>query len=295
MTSAPPAHYNSPMTGKKGLVLEGGALRGLFTMGVLDTFLDNGITFDGAVGVSAGVAFGCNFKSEQNGRAIRYNKRFNKDWHFKGWRSLITTGDLFGADFCYNRIPNELDPFDRETFQNNKMDFWAVATDCDTGEAVYHKLTDGGDDDMLWIRASASMPLASRPVEINGRKYLDGGLADSIPLEFMQKQGFDRNVVILTQPINYVKSAYKTILTVPLKNMPNIADTVKNRHIMYNAQTAYVKAQAEKGNTLIIFPPEPLNIGSLERDQNEMQRVYDTGIKTAEENLEKVISFFERP
>ena len=282
------------MTCKKGLVLEGGALRGLFTMGVLDTFLENGITFDGAVGVSAGVAFGCNYKSEQIGRAIRYNKRFNNDWHFKGWRSLITKGDLFGADFCYNRIPNELDPFDRESFKNNKMDFWAVATDCETGEPVYHKLSDGGDEDMLWIRASASMPLASRPVEIDNRKYLDGGLADSIPLEFMQKQGYDRNLVILTQPIDYVKSAYKTILTVPLKNMPNIARTVKDRHIMYNAQTAYVKSQKEKGNTFIICPPAPLNIGSLERNADEMQRVYDTGRKTAEDCLGEITSFFDR-
>ncbi len=263
--------------GKNGLVLEGGALRGLFTMGILDVFLEEGIVFDGAAGVSAGVAFGCNYKSEQKGRAIRYNKRFNKEWRFKGWRSLITTGDLFGVEFCYDKIPNELDVFDRESFKNNRMDFWAVVSDCESGEAVYHKLSDGGDEDMLWIRASASMPLASRPVAINGRRYLDGGLADSIPLEFMQKQGFDRNVVILTQPADYVKHAYPKAAAAALRKIPKAAELVRNRHIMYNAQTAYVKSEADKGNTLILCPASPLNIKPLERDPERMQHVYDEG------------------
>jgi len=279
---------------KNGLVLEGGALRGLFTMGILDVFIDEGIVFDGAVGVSAGVAFGCNYKSKQSGRVIRYNKKYNREWRFKGWRSLITTGDLFGADFCYNRIPNELDVFDKETFAANPMDFWAVAADCGTGEAVYHKLTDGGEDDMQWIRASASMPLASKPVIINNRKYLDGGLADSIPLEFMQKQGFDRNLVILTQPLDYVKHAYPKAAVTALRKMPRAAELVRDRHIMYNAQTAYVKSEADKGDTMILCPEHPLNIKPLERDASEMQRVYDTGRKLAADKLEDIRSFLSR-
>ncbi|MBP5261023.1 MAG: patatin family protein [Clostridiales bacterium] len=276
---------------KKGLILEGGALRGLFTMGILDTFLDEGIVFDGVVGVSAGVAFGCNYKSEQKGRALRYNQKYNKEWRFKGWRSLITTGDLFGADFCYDKLPKELDPFDYKTFEDNKMDFWAVASDCETGEAVYYKLRDGKDEDMQWIRASASMPLASKPVIINGRKYLDGGLADSIPLKFMEDQGFTKNVVILTQPSDYVKKPYPKLASAALHNLPKTAELVRNRHSMYNAQTEYVKQRAEQNEAFIICPPEPLNIGSLERDPEQMQRVYDTGCKTAQDRMEEMLKY----
>ena len=276
---------------RKGLVLEGGSLRGIYTMGILDTFMEEGITFDGAVGVSAGVAFGCNFKSGQIGRVLRYNKRFCRDWHFKGWRSLLFTGDLFGSRFCYDTIPNELDKFDYDAFEKNGMDFWAVLSNCETGLAEYHKLTDGRGTDMQRIRASASMPLASRIVEIGGQKYLDGGLADSIPLEFMEKQGFDRNVVILTQPIDYVKHAYSPVLTIPLMKYPKLVELVRNRHIMYNQQTAYVKARAEEGSALILCPPAPLKIGSLERDPLEMQRVYDVGVSVARDNLDRVRSF----
>lgn len=276
---------------RKGLVLEGGALRGLFTMGILDTFMENGITFDGTVGVSAGVAFGVNFKSGQPGRVLRYSKRFNRDWHFKSWRSLILTGDLFGAEFCYDTIPNELDVFDAETFSSDPMDFWAVATDCDSGKPEYHKLDKGLDEDMLWTRASASMPIASRPVKIGEHRYLDGGLSDSIPLEFMEKQGYEKNVVILTQPKDYVKHAYPSAMKIPLLHLPTIARLLEERPALYNAQTAYVKVREEEGKALVFYPPVPLDIGALERSPEEMQRVYDCGREEAARRLEEVMEF----
>ena len=276
---------------RKGLVLEGGALRGLFTMGILDTFMENGITFDGTVGVSAGVAFGVNFKSKQSGRVLRYSKRFNRDWHFKSWRSLILTGDLFGAEFCYDTIPNELDVFDAETFSSDPMDFWAVATDCDSGKAEYHKLDKGLAEDMLWTRASASMPIASRPVKIGDRRYLDGGLSDSIPLEFMEKQGYEKNVVILTQPKDYVKLSYPSAMKIPLLHLPKIARLLEDRPALYNAQTAYVKVREEEGKALVFYPPVPLDIGALERSPEEMQRVYDCGREEAVRRLEEVMEF----
>ncbi len=260
-------------------------------MGILDVFMEEGIVFDGVAGVSAGVAFGCNYKSGQIGRVLRYNKRFHKDWRFKSWRSLILTGDLFGADFCYNVIPNELDVFDCNAFESNSTDFWAVVTDCQTGKAVYRKLKDGRAEDMQWVRASASMPIASRPVPIDGRQYLDGGLADSIPLEFMEKQGYDRNVVILTQPIDYVKPAYPKVASMLIHNTPKAAELLRNRHILYNAQTAYVKSRADKGDALILCPEGPLNIGVLERNTDEMERVYNAGRTVADANMEKVRSF----
>lgn len=153
---------------KKGLVLEGGAMRGMFTSGVLDVFMENGIDFDGAIGVSAGATFGCNYKSRQPGRAIRYNKRFSHDWRYCSFRSLFLTGDMYGADFCYNQIPNRLDIYDVETYRKNPMQFYIVASDAVSGKSVYKKLETCDAHDLMWMRASASMPLVSKPVKIDG-------------------------------------------------------------------------------------------------------------------------------
>ena len=190
---------------KTGLILEGGAMRGLFSAGVIDVFMENGIEFDAAIGVSAGAAFGCNYKSRQPGRVIRYNKRFAKDPRFCSLRSLIKTGDLFGAEFCYHTIPDKLDLFDTQAYIDNPMDFYVVVTDIETGKAVYINSEEAGEDALECFRASASMPVVSKPVEIKGKKYLDGGIADSVPIQYFESIGSDRNVIILTQPIGYVK------------------------------------------------------------------------------------------
>jgi predicted patatin/cPLA2 family phospholipase len=197
---------------KKGLVLEGGAMRGLFTVGILDALMENGFVFDGAVGVSAGAVFGCNIKSGQIGRALRYNLAFCRDKRYCGFHSLVTTGNYYNADFCYRTIPHTLDWFDVEAFRNNPMDFYVVATRAVTGDAVYHNCLSGDDGDIDWLRASASMPLASRPVCINGKKYLDGGIADSVPIRFFEDIGYNRNVIILTQPESYQKTKKSDIL-----------------------------------------------------------------------------------
>lgn len=279
---------------RKGLVLEGGAMRGLFTAGVLDVFMENGITFDGAVGVSAGACFGANIKSRQIGRTIRYNKRFCDEWRYRSYRSLLLTGDLYGADFCYHELPDKLDIFDTDTFAADPMEFYAVATDCVAGKPIYHKLTDGGYEDLEWIRASASMPLAARVVKIGDKHLLDGGISDSIPLEFMEKQGYDRNVVILTQPIDYVKHSYKKVMPLvraSLHKYPNVIRCIAERHEMYNAQTTYVKVREAEGGAFVIRPPEALGVGALERDPLQMQRVYDIGRDMGNKNLDAVRAF----
>ena len=155
---------------KYGLVMEGGAMRGLFTAGVTDVLMENGFTFDSSVGVSAGACFGCNYKSGQHGRAIRYNLRFRNEKRYCSWSSLIHTGDMFGAEFCYHTIPEKLDLFDNDTYESNPMSFFVVGTDINTGKAVYHNCRTAGGDDLEWIRASASMPLVSRFVKIGGRE-----------------------------------------------------------------------------------------------------------------------------
>ena len=188
-----------------GLVLEGGAMRGLFTAGVLDVMMENGISFDGVIGVSAGACFGCNLKSGQIGRVIRYNKRFANDPRYCSWSSLIRTGDLFNADFCYGKLPLELDVFDAAAYAANPMEFHVVATDCATGKPVYRRLDVADETAFRWIQASASMPLVSRPVRIDGGEYLDGGLSDGIPLKHFESIGYGRNIVITTRPRGYRK------------------------------------------------------------------------------------------
>ena len=199
------------MNQKTGLVLEGGAMRGMFTAGVLDVMMENEIKLDGAMGVSAGAVFGCNYKSGQIGRSLRYNMRFCDDPRYCSVESLIRTGDLYGVQFCYDEIPNKLDPFDVKAFKENPMPFYAVCTNVETGKAIHKRLDNGDEKDMEYFRASASMPLVSRIVEVDGYKLLDGGITDSIPLAAMERRGYERNVVVLTQPLGFVKEKSSTL------------------------------------------------------------------------------------
>jgi predicted patatin/cPLA2 family phospholipase len=273
-------------TGKhrRGLVLEGGALRGLFTAGVLDIFLERGITFDGLIGVSAGACFGCNFKSQQLGRVIRYNKRFARDPRYCSWRSLLTTGNLFGAEFCYRELPNKLDVFDTAAFEKNPMEFHLVATDAATGKPIYKQLTKADDATLDWIRASASMPLVSQPVEIDGGLYFDGGLSDGIPLKYFESLGFTQNIVITTRPRGYRKFPRRSIaLTKPfLRRYKAIYEALKTHHIWYNDTLEYIDRRVADGAAILIAPEKPLEISRVCHDPAIMQRVYDFGRKAAE-------------
>ena len=281
---------------KKGLVLEGGAMRGLFTCGVLDLFMEKGIEFDGAVGISAGACFGCNLKSRQPGRALRYNLRFAGDKRYCSFRSLFKTGDIYNADFCYHKIPQELDPFDFDALKKNPMEFYMGVTDVETGEAAFPQLVDGCDKDLEWMRASASMPLAAKIVEIDGGKYMDGGIADSIPLQFMQSKGYDRNVVILTQPRNYVKrpNSLMPLIRLVYRKYPNFVRAVACRHEMYNAETRYIFEQEKAGNALVICPDVALGISRIEKKGSELQRVYDMGRNIAERRLDEITEFLSK-
>ena len=268
-------------------------MRGLFSAGVMDVMMEQGITFDGVVGVSAGAAFGCNYKSKQIGRAIRYNKLFAKDRRYCSIGSLIRTGDLFNARFAYHVVPERYDLFDYKTFEENPMEFYVVCTNVVTGKAVYKKIEHGGHDTYEWIRASASMPAVSRIVKLDNLKLLDGGVADSIPLEFFQNKGYEHNIVVLTQPKGYVKEPNKLmpIMKVALRKYPNMIETMRTRHEMYNKQLEYIQQEEAKGHTLLIYPPEKLPIGHISHNPKEMQRVYDIGRETAKEMLPRIIEF----
>ncbi len=280
---------------KKGLVLEGGAMRGMFTAGVIDVMMESGIDFDGMIGVSAGAAFGCNFKSRQIGRAIRYNMKYCNDERYCGFKTLLKTGDIYGVDFCYRQIPDELDIFDAETYKNNPIEFYVVCTDVITGEAVYHKCGDVAKDDLEWMRASASMPLVSRIVETGGRKLLDGGIADSIPLKYFESIGYNKNVVVLTQPEGYQKKKNKALplMRIKLCRYPNFLKAVRRRHNMYNDTTEYIKSKEQSGQALVIRPPHPLNVGAVEHNPERLKEVYDLGRATALLHINRIKEFLE--
>ena len=278
---------------KTGLVLEGGAMRGLFSAGVMDVLMEHQIAFDGAIGVSAGAAFGCNYKSRQPGRVIRYNTEYARDPRYCSLRSLFKTGDLFGADFCYHELPNKLDPFDTDAFQQNPMEFYVVCTDVLTGEAVYQKCGIADDECFEWLRASASMPLVSRTVEIGGRRMLDGGIADSIPLRYFEQIGYNKILVILTQPEGYRKKKNKALPLIRLsfRQYPKMVEALEKRHKKYNDTLAYVKKREREGAVLVLRPQDSLSIGRVEHNPERMRQVYDCGRKVALQSLEQIEAF----
>ena len=279
---------------KRGLVLEGGAMRGLFSAGITDVMMEAGIEPDGLIGVSAGAAFGCNYKSRQPGRAIRYNKRFARDKRYCSWLSWLKTGDLFNAEFGYHIVPTQYDLFDEKAFNDNLMAFYVVCTDVETGKPVYKQLSESTPLAYDWIRASASMPLASRVVTLEGQKVLDGGVSDSIPLEYFESIGYDRNVVILTQPEGYVKEHNRLmpLMRIALRGYPNMIEAMDKRHIMYNKQLEFVRKAEQEGRCLVIRPDKKIPIGHISHDPDNMQQVYDIGRQTGERFLERIKAFY---
>lgn len=282
---------------KNGLVLEGGAMRGLFTAGILDVLMENRVRFDGLIGVSAGACFGCNYKSGQIGRVIRYNKRFARDPRYCSWRSLFRTGDLFNADFCYRKLPMELDVFDAEAFEAAPMEFYLVTTDCATGGPVYRLIDQADEKAFQWIQASASMPIVSRPVAIDGGEYLDGGLSDAVPLRWFESLGYDRNVVITTRPHGYRKRpAGKLRLWNPfLRRWPKISEALESRAERYNAALDYLDSRVQSGQAFLIAPEKPLEISRICHDPDRMQRAYETGRAAGEKHLNAIVEFLSRP
>ena len=278
---------------KKGLILEGGAMRGMFTAGVTDVMQEEGIELDGAVGVSAGAAFGCNYKSRQIGRAIRYNKRFCNDSRYSGLRSLLTTGNLFNTEFAYREVPLNLDVFDFDTYTANPMEFYLVCTDVETGKPIYHRYDGYHDHGFDWIRASASMPMVSRTVEIDGQKLLDGGISDAIPLRFFENLGYNRNVVILTQPAGYRKkqTSAMPIIRLMYRKFPALVHAMEIRHEMYNSTLEYIARQEAAGNILVIRPAEALPVSRVEKNPERLQAAYDIGRATATAQLESIRQF----
>lgn len=268
-------------------------MRGMFTAGVIDVMMEQGIEVDGAIGVSAGAAFGCNYKSKQIGRVIRYNTRFSQDKRYGGFLVLLREGNFYSKKFCYEEVPLKYDVFDYDTYERNPMKFYVVATDVDTGKAEYHLLKDRHDHGFEWIRASASMPLVSEMVEIDGRRYLDGALADSIPVQYFETLGYDRNIVILTQPKGFRKKPDRllSLMKIRYRKYPKLVEAMVTRHNQYNAALEYIARKEAKGELLVIRPMEKLPIGRTEKDPDKLRQVYEIGRSAAERRIPEILAY----
>ncbi len=278
---------------KTGLIMEGGAMRGMFTAGVLDVLMENGLVTDGAIGVSAGAVFGCNYKSHQIGRVIRYNTEYCNDKRYASFKNLFKTGNLYSEQFCYHEVPEKLDPFNEAAFAASPMDFFVVCTDVKTGEPIYHKCRKGDAEDVRWMEASASMPLAAKIVKIGHYGLLDGGVADSIPVRFFESIGYKRNLIILTQPKGYTKKKNKFLPAIRARyfRYPAFVEAVADRHERYNETLSYISMLEQAGKDYVIRPPIPLEIGAMERDPAQLRRVYETGRAVAQIQVEKIRDF----
>ncbi|WP_427833944.1 patatin-like phospholipase family protein [Actinobacillus pleuropneumoniae] len=266
---------------KIGLVLEGGAMRGMFTAGVLDVFLDENIHIDGAVTVSAGALFGINYPAKQRGRVLRYNLKYLNDKRYMGLHSLLTTGNIVNRDFAFYELPFTLDPFDQETFAQSQFDFWVTLTNVESGEAEYVKISDAFAQ-MEALRATSAMPMVSKMVEIDGKKYLDGGIADSIPLQKCIELGYDKIIVILTRPLDYRKKPSSTALFKWFyRKYPKLIERWQNRYAEYNQAVEQVIKLQEQQQIFVIRPSQTLAVSRLEKDPNKVKAMYDLGVNDA--------------
>ncbi|MBQ9156571.1 MAG: patatin family protein [Eubacterium sp.] len=277
------------------LILEGGGMRGVYTAGVLDAFLEKDVEFSGIYGVSAGSCHAGSYISKQYGRAFRVNVNYLDDPRYLSAKSFLKTGNLFGADMLYSQIPNVYDPFDYETFRQYQGKFYAVVTNVDTGEAEYIRIRDL--DRQMWaVRASSSLPLISKTIVVKGRSYLDGGIADSIPIRRSIRDGNEKNVVILTRDADYRKEPNKLIPLARLRypRSKQFVDRMEDRHIRYNETIDFLKEEEAAGRVFIIQPREQVAVGRLEKDREKLTALYEEGLKDGRESMERMINYLSR-
>lgn len=280
---------------KTGLVLEGGGIRGIYTAGVLDYFMDQNLQVDCIIGVSAGALHGVNYKAKQSGRSYRVATDYLKDNRYLSFHSLVHTGDIFGAEFCYHTIPEQLDPFDYETYQSNPTQLYATVSNVSTGKAEY-KLCSDLRKDMEYIRASASLPLLSRIVEIDGGRYLDGGICDSIPLKQSQAMGNTKNIVILTRVAGYVKEPDRLLPMIRRKyrNNPEFVQAANERHLLYNDTIRLIEEEEKQGNCFVLRPSRYIGVSRLEKNVSKIKSLYELGFLDAKEQWQRLITYLEK-
>ncbi|MGE4214375.1 MAG: patatin family protein [Anaerotignaceae bacterium] len=274
------------------LILEGGGMRGVYTAGVLDFFLDKKIEFPVCYAVSAGACHGSSFLAKQRKRAFNVNVDYLKDKRYAGIYSLIKTGDFFGVDMVYNLIPNELSPFDYDEYEKYTGKFFVAVTNCKTGKAEYMQITDMRRD-ILAVRASSSLPIISRIVEIEGKEYLDGGIVDSIPIKKSIEDGNIRNVVILTRDKTYRKppSGMRKLIKAKYKKYPMLVRSIEIRHVRYNNTLALIDEERKAGRAYVIQPEKPVTIGRLEKNKEKLTALYNQGYSDGRKHYKALTEF----
>lgn len=277
-----------------GLVLEGGGMKGAYTTGVLDFFLEKGIEFSRVYGVSAGAIHMMSYLSRQKKRSINISTKYAGDKRYCSVESLLRTGDIFNAEMCYSLIPRKYDPFDNESYMRYSGKAYAVVTNIETGKPEYLRVKDGFAD-LVKVRASASLPLVSRNVEIDGKLYLDGGISDAIPIQKSILDGNDRNIVILTKEVGYVRqpSGQLGLIKMRYRKFPKVYELMKERHTTYNATMEFLRRQQENGQAFVIQPKEPSDVGRLEKDPKKIEALYMQGYQDAQACYEQMIQYLE--
>ena len=282
---------------KVGIVLQGGSMRGLYSAGVLDIMMDHGIEVDGMIGVSVGALFGPNYFSNQRGRALRYNKRVCKDPRFISLWSFLFTGNIVSKGFAYYKMTYRLDPFDNRAFRKTNKPFYATVTNVETGKAEYLPMRGLEERGLEILRASAAIPFFSRIVKLNGKKYLDGGVSDNVPVLKAKEMGYDKIIVILTQTDKERKEALTPFMMKMLKlkysKYPLFLEALRNRHTMCNENIESILEMEKKGEIFVFHPENVLGVNLIERDPEKMQEVYDMGVKDCENRMEELKAFLK--
>lgn len=280
---------------KTCLVLEGGAMRGIYTAGVLDTLMQNNIKFDAIIGVSAGALFGINYKSNQKGRAYRYNMKYINDKEYIGLYSYLTTGNIMNKSFCFDKLVNELDKFDYQAFKNNKTKFYVVVTNLLTGTPEYQELTDLNDQNQIeYLRASGSMQYVSKPVKINNNYYLDGATGDSIPIKYMEKLGFNKIIVVGTRPEGYKKQYKPQPSKIFYKKYPKFIKALSNRPSMYNETIKYIEKKANNHEIIFIRPSQDLKVKRIEKNKKKLSSLYTLGQNDTKEIISTINKYLTK-
>lgn len=281
--------------GKTAIILEGGSFRGQFTAGVLDVLMEHNVQPDVCYGVSAGILNGLSYKSHQIGRPNRVNLAFCNDERYMGAKSFARSGSFIGYDFMLNDVQDRLDPFDNEAYLKNPMPLVAVATDIVFGTAAYLEVKNAVLDIDV-VRATTSLPLMTQPVEIDGHLYLDGGVADSVPIEHvLEDAGYDRAVVVLTQHRAYKKGPYEMMAAARARygEYPYLLDAIESRHERYNEQREHIWSYEKEGRALVLTPPRPVEVGHIEHNTAKLLDLYIQGRQEAARRLDEIVSFLK--
>lgn len=274
---------------KTAIVCEGGGMRGVFTSGVLQAFMDAGFLADMLVGVSAGASNGVSYVSGQSGRGYRTNVDYAGDKRYASLKSYLGTGSYFGMDFIFGQIPEKLDPFDFEAFQASPCDFYAGATEVETGRAAFFGKADI-QPGLAALRASCSMPLLSPMVEVNGKKYLDGGVAAPIPIDKALEWGCDKMIVVLTRPRGYQKKAQgmRWLVHTAYRHYPNMAKAVDLRHLVYNHCLERLWRLEAEGKAIVAAPPEALTVDRFGKDKEALITAFGVGMAVGAATLKQL-------